>query len=62
VSGGRKFVLIDYIFTIIINPLKMKRRMLYTPSSYRAVNTFRLGFKKVICLRYVEHNSVFVPR
>ena len=30
----------------LINPLKTKRRLLYLrPSSYLAVNTFRLGYK-----------------
>jgi hypothetical protein len=29
-----------------INPLQTKRRLLYLrPSSYRAVNTFQLGYK-----------------
>jgi len=40
------FILLDVINSGFINPLQTKHRPLYLrPSSYRAVNTFHLGYK-----------------
>ena len=47
----------------VINPLKTKRRLLYLrPSSYRAVNTFHLGYKNQSVYDVRGHKSLFVLR